>query len=360
MSEEIVENSAPEQQPEPGEQPRSQAIILPPPTPEELAAMQAATEAAAAPAPESEPVADVPDALSEDASDTDTGGGGDEPGLAESLDEELAAQMDAATPETERELEPGDEVVPDEPAEQGQSDDAPPQSESEPEPEPEPEPEDEDDAVEEEPPRETKPGTMALLKLEQVDTDDAYRLRPEGEVDTLATSIARLGQLFPVELRFRPPDRFQIISGFRRVAALRLLKRERVLARVHTDLSDEDALRIALADLLEHQGAPREQLVALRERLESEGRLRPTVRDTLDRVLSPSEGPLGPEEVGEGGEEEVDLDELAQDIARRLAAINQDLALVTELWAAMDPSLRRTLLEQLAYPEQLASYLRSL
>lgn len=213
----------------------------------------------------------------------------------------------------------------------------------------------------EEPVREPRPGALALLKLEKVDTDEAYRLRPEGEVDSLATSMARLGQLFPIDLRIKPPDRFQVICGFRRVAALRLLKRERVLARVHTDLNDEDALRLALADLLEHEGRDREGLESLKARLESEHRLTPPVKQTLERALAPVEEALGPEEVeGQGGEEEVDLDELAQDITRRLAGINQDLALVTELWSAMEPSLRRALLDQLTYPEQLAAYLRGL
>jgi ParB-like chromosome segregation protein Spo0J len=207
--------------------------------------------------------------------------------------------------------------------------------------------------------REPRPGPLALLKLERVEDDGAFRLRPDVEVDALATSIARLGQVFPVELRLKPPDRFQIICGFRRVAALRLLKRERVLARVHTDLSDEDALRFALADALDHQGVGREQIEAFKARLEAEGRLTPPVRAALERALSPTQEALGPETV-EGSEEEVDLDELAQDIAKRLAAINQDLSLVAELWSAMEPGLRRALLEQLAYPEQLSAYLRSL
>jgi ParB family transcriptional regulator, chromosome partitioning protein len=211
----------------------------------------------------------------------------------------------------------------------------------------------------EEPARSPKPGALALLKLERVDDDDAYRLRPEGEIEPLATSMARLGQLFPVDLKIKPPDRFQIVSGFRRVAALRLLKRERVLARVHTDLSDEDALRLALADLLEHTGVQHAELVLLKEKLEGEGRLTAHVKEALERVLSPSDA-LGPETVEGDDEEEVDLDELAQDIAKRLAGINQDLALVAELWSAMDPTLRRSLLEQLSYPEQLAAYLRSL
>ena len=206
-----------------------------------------------------------------------------------------------------------------------------------------------------------RPGPLAMLKLEKVNDDATFRLRDSGEVDTLATSIAKLGQLFPVDLRLRPPDRFQVITGFRRVEALRLLKRERVLARVHTDLSDEDALRLALADVLEQKPVDREELIALRERLEAEDRLTPVIQDTLDRVISPPDEELAPETVGEESEEEeeVDLDTLAQDVIGRLAAINQDLAMVAELWSSLEPALRDSLLEQLGYPQQLVGYLRS-
>jgi ParB family transcriptional regulator, chromosome partitioning protein len=215
-----------------------------------------------------------------------------------------------------------------------------------------------DEEPDAEPPREPRPGGLELLKLDLVEDDSAFQLRPAGEIDTLATSIARLGQLAPVDVRPRG-DRFQLLCGFRRVAALRLLKREQVLSRVHAEMSDEDALRFALAQLVEARSCTRDELAAARARLEAEHRLTPTVRDALDRALAPVEAPLGPETVDEA-EEEVDLDELAQDLARRIAAINQDLSLVAELWTAMEPSLRRALLEQLAYPEQMAAYLRSL
>ena len=209
------------------------------------------------------------------------------------------------------------------------------------------------------PKRSQRPGALALLKLERVEEDTSFQLRAEGEIDSLATSIARLGQLVPVDLRLRPPDRFQIVSGFRRVAALRLLKRERILARVHTDLNDEDALQVSLAGLLESRGAERAELVELRERLREQGRLSAGVADTLDRAISPTDDALAPEMV-DGADEEVDLDELAQDLIGRMAAVNQDLALVVELWSALEPQLRETLLEQLGYPEQLVGYLRGL
>ncbi|MGI5865354.1 MAG: ParB/RepB/Spo0J family partition protein [Myxococcales bacterium] len=209
------------------------------------------------------------------------------------------------------------------------------------------------------PKRSQRPGALALLKLEKVEDDDFFKLRPEAHIDSLATSIARLGQLVPVDLRLRPPDRFQVICGFRRVAALRLLKRERILARVHTDLSDEDALQIALADLLESRPADRDQLVALRERLREQGRLSAGVSETLERAISPQDDELAPELV-DGPDEEVDLDELAQDAIGRMASLNQDLALVVEFWSALEPQLREALLEQLSYSEQLVAYLRGL
>lgn len=200
-------------------------------------------------------------------------------------------------------------------------------------------------------------GALALLELQKVDPDASMKLRDEGDIDSLATSMVKLGQLFPVELRRLPGDRFQVLTGFRRIAALRLLKRERVLARVHTDLPDEDALRLALADLLEGRGAGREELVVLRDRLEAQGRLSGRVKETLERAIAPPDEALGPETV-EPPEEEVDLEELTQDVVGRIAAVNQDLVLIAELWSALEPGLRQTLLEQLGYSAQLVAYLQ--
>lgn len=200
-------------------------------------------------------------------------------------------------------------------------------------------------------------GALALLELAKVDADETMKLRDEGDIDSLATSLAKLGQLFPVELRRMPGDRFQVLTGFRRIAALRLLKRERVLARVHTNLPDEDALRLALSDLLEGRGTTPEELVRLRDWLEAQGRLSGRVKETLERAIAPPDDALGPETV-EPPEEEVDLEELTQDVVGRIAAVNQDLVLIAELWSALEPSLRQTLLEQLGYSAQLVAFLR--
>lgn len=192
----------------------------------------------------------------------------------------------------------------------------------------------------------------ALVSLDRVEADETFRIRAEGDLSRLATDLARLGQLFPVELRLRPPDRFQIISGFRRVAALRFLQREKVLARLHTDLSDQDALLMALASAIHCQPASREELASLRQRLEQEGRLTAAARDMLEKALAQDDG-LAPETV----EEEVDADELAGEVTVRMSELNQDLALLAEVFASLERGRREELLKQLRYSAELVAYL---
>jgi ParB family transcriptional regulator, chromosome partitioning protein len=189
-----------------------------------------------------------------------------------------------------------------------------------------------------------------LLSLDQLDTDDAFHLRPEGDVSRLAQDVARLGQVFPVDVRVRG-DRFQLVCGFRRVAALRFLQRDKVLARIHTELSDDDALLVALADALHGEPASEEELLALRLRLDEEGRLGPAARDMLVQALS-TEG-LSPE----GPEQEIDANELAGSLTQLLGDANQDLALLVPVFGALDEDRKAELLTQLRYAAELVAYL---
>jgi ParB family transcriptional regulator, chromosome partitioning protein len=189
-----------------------------------------------------------------------------------------------------------------------------------------------------------------LLSLEQLDTDESFRLRPEGDVSRLAQDVARLGQLFPVEVRVRG-DRFQLICGFRRVAALRFLQRDKVQARIHTELSDDDALLVALAGALHGEPLSAEDVAALRARLDEEGRLGPAARDMLEQALS-DEG-LSPE----GPEQEIDADELAFNLIQALGDVNQDLALLVPVFGALDDDAKAELLTQLRYAAELVAYL---
>ncbi|WP_244237781.1 ParB/RepB/Spo0J family partition protein [Corallococcus llansteffanensis] len=197
--------------------------------------------------------------------------------------------------------------------------------------------------------------TAMVLPLERLEEDTTFRLRDEGDVSELATDLARLGQLFPVDVRPRGDERYQLICGFRRVAALRFLKRDHVQVRVHEELSDEDALLLSLADAIHASPVEHDVLEAKRNSLEAEGRLTAPVRDMLEKALA-TEETLAPE----GVEEEIDADELASDVAQRMGALNQDLSLLADVFAALDESRRAELLMQLRYSAQLVAYLEGL
>lgn len=196
------------------------------------------------------------------------------------------------------------------------------------------------------------------VQLEQLEDDDAYKLRDEGDVAALAMDIARLGQIFPIDVRQVADERYQVVTGFRRVAALKFLQRDRVLVRLHKELSDDDAALIALAEAIHQVPVSLEELKAMREKLEERGRLSAAARDMLEKALAEGEA-LAPEEAPgtPGAEEEVDADELAGDVATRLGQINQDLSLLADVFKDLDEGRRETLLEQLRYSKQLVDFL---
>jgi ParB-like chromosome segregation protein Spo0J len=212
----------------------------------------------------------------------------------------------------------------------------------------------------------------ALIPLDRVDDDRAFLVRSPAELEdvaSLATDLARLGQLFPIDVRVQAPDRFQLVSGFRRVAALRFLQRDTVLARLHADLSDEDAQLMALASAIHGRAVDAGALLAVKERLEAAGRLSDTARTMLDKALE-TESQLGPEEVDGPEETEapetaadpggvVEPDELAWDIATRLSAISEELEELTkpEFWSDVSPEARASLMQQLAYAASMATWL---
>jgi ParB family chromosome partitioning protein len=192
-------------------------------------------------------------------------------------------------------------------------------------------------------------GNLDVLPLSQIEDDPAFRLRPEGDVGGLAQSLARVGQLLPVEVRLRGPGRWQLVAGFRRVSALRLLKRDAVLARLHDSLSDEEAMAIALAAAVSPRPLTRDELVALRERLEAEGHYDPAAQEVLERALG--EAPLPPEP------EEQDLDIFSRETATQLASLTADMATLYESWGDVEDNVREQMRVQLRYLHDLLPFL---
>jgi len=75
-----------------------------------------------------------------------------------------------------------------------------------------------------------------------------------------------------------------VVAGFRRLAAVRLLARERVLARLHGTLSDEDAWAVALSDALLREPLSADELASLRARLAAIS-LAPWADELVDEAL---------------------------------------------------------------------------
>jgi ParB-like chromosome segregation protein Spo0J len=242
-------------------------------------------------------------------------------------------------------------------------------------------------------PRTTAPahatGAVEFVALADVADDARFRLRDEGDVGPLAASMGRLGQLVPVELRPLPGagsdgPRWQIVAGFRRVAAARLLGRERVLARVHAALDDDDAWSLALAHALVTEPLLASELVALGERLEAERvaawageavgeavarapvdpKLRERFREFLERASRSEAGAAGDADEGPEGDAEQDAgavevtpEELAEDLAKRMFEVNQDLALACTSWAELPAEGRRMIVAQARYVAELLAHL---
>jgi ParB family chromosome partitioning protein len=231
-------------------------------------------------------------------------------------------------------------------------------------------------------PRTTAPahatGAVRFVSLEDIADDATFRLRDEGDVAPLAAAIGRLGQLVPVEVRPLPGageggPSLQLVAGFRRMAALRLLARDRVLARVHARLDDEDAWGLALAQALLTEPLLANELEALRERLAAAGGARwaeellpealsrapvdPKLRERFQEFLARAAAPEPPQAGGQAAPVEVTPEELAHDLAQRMYDVNQDLAVASESWRELPLEGRRMILEQARYVAALLRYL---
>ncbi len=232
-------------------------------------------------------------------------------------------------------------------------------------------------------PRTTAPahatGAVEFVRLADIADDDAFRLRDEGDVSDLATSIGRLGQLVPIELRLRPGagddgPRWQVVSGFRRLSALRMLHREEALARVHGDLPDEDAWALAASQALLTEPLGAVELETARERLRAAGAAdwaddlvddaqvrAPVAPELRERFHAFLRGEPDPEAAAAAPDGTVEMtpEEIVDDLLRRLYEINVDLAAAWEAWADLAPEGKRQIVEQARYIYDLFPFLES-
>ena len=205
---------------------------------------------------------------------------------------------------------------------------------------------------------------MEHVPLEEIAADATFRVRVPGDIAELAVSMGRLGQLDPVDLRplpaasaEGPAKRWQVVAGFRRMEALRLLQREQVLARVHPSLADEDAWALALAAPLFREPWTAADLDAIAARVSAslpwaEPVLAAARRRAAGRGGSGASATSAPSRkpAASAGR---DPTALAHHLIIRAYELNQDLAAACEGWSAIPPQERTLVLAQLRYLARL-------
>lgn len=126
--------------------------------------------------------------------------------------------------------------------------------------------------------------TIEEVAIAEIDlSDETFRVRRGEMQDLLAESLSQVGQLNPVTLRYREKDgRWQVVAGFRRLEALQRMARRGVLARLHDNLNDDQAIRSAVMDNFFSGGISGEDLDTFIERLTEQGLMNSEIASFLD------------------------------------------------------------------------------
>jgi ParB-like nuclease domain len=217
------------------------------------------------------------------------------------------------------------------------------------------------------------------MELSDIDASDrTFAVHdPAPDIEGLIESIHRDGQVEPVIVR-RVGSRWQLIDGFRRVAAAQHLNLTRIKARRFDALSVTDAALFVVKNIhadLPHPDALRTLAVRLEDRAEIDAAA--LLRRYADSLSVVEDAPTE-EASDEQGEEahsveaaveesrdapssdehsndevEVTPDELADQVNEGFARLSDDLQLVQENWADLDPERKEATLTQLRYYAEL-------
>ena len=96
---------------------------------------------------------------------------------------------------------------------------------------------------------------LASVPLTKIVTNDLFKLRRDFiSIDALAEDLKRRGQLCPLFVRPLAGNAgFELISGHRRLAALRKNKVKEAVVRIFPKISNDDALRLAVAENVQRE-----------------------------------------------------------------------------------------------------------
>jgi len=112
---------------------------------------------------------------------------------------------------------------------------------------------------------------IRYLKLSEIREPKFLFRTSLGRIEELADSIRKKGLLNPLTVR-KTPDGYELVCGWRRYNALKMLGMEEVLCIVHEDLSDKDAFEIALVENVQRKElSPMEEARAFKKYVEEYG-----------------------------------------------------------------------------------------
>lgn len=111
------------------------------------------------------------------------------------------------------------------------------------------------------------------IPVSLIDESDALRLRqaPYPEIDKLAEELQRFGQTTPLFVRPKG-DRFELISGYRRLAALNKLQAPTALCRIYRTLDDSRAYDLAISENQDRESLTDIERADICLRLQKDGR----------------------------------------------------------------------------------------
>lgn len=206
--------------------------------------------------------------------------------------------------------------------------------------------------------------TVEEVRLSDIDLgDDLLRVRPSAREDLLEESIRLVGQQTPVVLRFREnTKKWQVVAGFRRIEALKNLKRHGVIARLFDQLDDEEAIKTAVTDNFFSGDLSGEHLDAFMERIRNENLLVGGTLEFLDwarEKVSKVEATLRSNEV-ETMEEDAGSMSVTDQIDRtfvNLSEASQGLERIFLNWSDVSPSDRKLLAAECKYIHDLYPFL---
>ncbi|UCD84858.1 MAG: ParB N-terminal domain-containing protein [Deltaproteobacteria bacterium] len=214
--------------------------------------------------------------------------------------------------------------------------------------------------------------------------DDTFQIREPVRLEGLTGSIEAAGQQNPVILRRKSDEKWQILTGFRRIRALRDLKKEVIKACLFDELSDEEAVKLGILDNLYREELSKEEIERYQEKLREKGILNPNIESFLqEKMAIVSYTPTSKKEVEEEEKKAVEeekveveaeveeeereeeeegviyLEDLISGTREKLTEVAEGLDQLYQYWEEVSSEEREDIIAQCQYIHDLLPFLKN-